>query len=193
MSLKHWWAWGIDHSSRKPVPVFDLPLGKEMLPKVQSKPPLRHLWVVPTHPLTGYHWEEITTSSLSSPPQEPEDSNDMHQILGTGLSGVDQTAHEVFFSVSITVNARGRGACCSFTHTPSRLSLAPFKANDRRGTSHLLSKALYTFLHIQRTWKPLTFRYKYLLQSPPLCFVSIKFLRVSHKAVYGWTMFWHIS
>ena len=34
MPLKHWQAWGIDHLSRKPVPVFDHPLGKEMLPNV---------------------------------------------------------------------------------------------------------------------------------------------------------------
>ncbi|KAK4816063.1 hypothetical protein QYF61_011071 [Mycteria americana] len=43
MPLKHWQAWGIDHLSRKPVPGFDHPLGKEMLPKVQSEPPLAQL------------------------------------------------------------------------------------------------------------------------------------------------------
>ena len=36
MPLKHWQAWGIDHLSRKPVPMFDHPLSKEMLPNVQS-------------------------------------------------------------------------------------------------------------------------------------------------------------
>ncbi|KAF4804376.1 hypothetical protein TURU_008479 [Turdus rufiventris] len=36
-------AWGIDHVSGKPVPVFDHPLGKETLPNVQSKPPLVQL------------------------------------------------------------------------------------------------------------------------------------------------------
>jgi len=30
-------AWGIDHFSRKPVPAFNHPLNKEMLPTVQSK------------------------------------------------------------------------------------------------------------------------------------------------------------
>ena len=40
MPLKHWQAWGIDHLSSKPVPVFDHPLGKEILPNVQSKPSL---------------------------------------------------------------------------------------------------------------------------------------------------------
>jgi len=38
--LKHCQAWGIDHLCRKPVAVFDHPLGKEMLPHVQAKPPL---------------------------------------------------------------------------------------------------------------------------------------------------------
>jgi len=35
-ALKHWQAWGIDHLSRKTVPVFDHPLSKEMLPNVYS-------------------------------------------------------------------------------------------------------------------------------------------------------------
>ena len=43
MRLKHWQAWGIDHLSRKPDPMFDHPLGKEMLPNVQSEPPLVQL------------------------------------------------------------------------------------------------------------------------------------------------------
>ncbi|PKU36123.1 aryl hydrocarbon receptor nuclear translocator-like protein 2 isoform x1 [Limosa lapponica baueri] len=43
MPLKHWHTSDIDHLSRKPVPVFDHPLSKEMLPNVQSKPPLVQL------------------------------------------------------------------------------------------------------------------------------------------------------
>ena len=43
MPQKHWWSWGVDHLSRKPVPVFDHPLGKEMFPNVQSEPPLAQL------------------------------------------------------------------------------------------------------------------------------------------------------
>jgi len=41
--LKHWQAWGINHLSRKPVPVSDHPLSKGMLPNVWSKPPMRQL------------------------------------------------------------------------------------------------------------------------------------------------------
>jgi len=37
MPLKQRQAWGIRHLSRKPVPGFDHPLGKEVLPNVQSK------------------------------------------------------------------------------------------------------------------------------------------------------------
>ena len=39
MPLKHRQAWGIDHLSRKPIPGFDHPLGKKMLPNVKSRPP----------------------------------------------------------------------------------------------------------------------------------------------------------
>lgn len=38
MPPEHWWAGGTDHLSRKPVPVFDLPLGKKLFPNVQSEP-----------------------------------------------------------------------------------------------------------------------------------------------------------
>ena len=40
MPLQHWQAWSINHLSRKPGAVFDHPFSKEMLPIVQSKPPL---------------------------------------------------------------------------------------------------------------------------------------------------------
>lgn len=43
MPLKHQQAWVIDHLSRKPVPGFDHPLGKEVLLNVTSKPPLVQL------------------------------------------------------------------------------------------------------------------------------------------------------
>jgi len=41
--LKHCQYWGIDQLSRKPVAVFDQPLGKELLPRVQPKPPLEQI------------------------------------------------------------------------------------------------------------------------------------------------------
>lgn len=46
MTLKHWQVWGINHS-RKPVPMFDHHLGKEILPNVKSEPPLMQLWTIP--------------------------------------------------------------------------------------------------------------------------------------------------
>ncbi|KAK4830133.1 hypothetical protein QYF61_008560 [Mycteria americana] len=70
-------AWGIDHLSRKPVPVFDLPLSKKMLPNVQSKPPLVQLRAIPTCPVTGSQGEEISTSLSMSPPQEAAESNEV--------------------------------------------------------------------------------------------------------------------
>jgi len=66
MPLKHWQAWSFDHLSRKPVPVFDHPLGKEMLPNVQSEPPLTQLLTIPMSPVAGYHRAELSTS-LSPP------------------------------------------------------------------------------------------------------------------------------
>jgi len=68
MPLKHRQAWGIDHLSRKPVPVFDH--SKEILPNVQSKPPLIQLWAIPTCPRTEYWGEELSTSLSTSLPQE---------------------------------------------------------------------------------------------------------------------------
>jgi len=35
MPLEHWQAWGINHITRKPVPVFDQSHGKEILPNIQ--------------------------------------------------------------------------------------------------------------------------------------------------------------
>ena len=73
MPLKPWQAWGIDHLSRKPVPAFDHPLGKEVLPDVQSKPPLAQLWTIPTHPVTGYQ-EESSAPPSPRPLQDAAES-----------------------------------------------------------------------------------------------------------------------
>lgn len=40
MSLQHWQSWGINHFSKEPVPVVDHHLSEEMIPNIQSKPPL---------------------------------------------------------------------------------------------------------------------------------------------------------
>jgi len=53
MPHRHWQAWGIVHPFRKPVAVFDQPLGKEMLPNDQYKLLLTQLQTVPTCPITG--------------------------------------------------------------------------------------------------------------------------------------------
>ena len=81
MPLKQWQAWGIDHLSRKHVPVLDHRLGKEVLPNVQSEPPLVQLWAIPTLPVTGYQGEELSTSLSTSPPQEAAESNEITSQL----------------------------------------------------------------------------------------------------------------
>ena len=77
MLLKHQTAWGIDHLSRKPVPAFVHPLGKEKLPNVKSEPPLMQVWTLPMHPITGYQGEEIITSLSTSPPQKAAEGNEV--------------------------------------------------------------------------------------------------------------------
>ena len=74
MPLKHRQGWGIDHLSRKPVPVFDHPLGKDMLRNVQSKPALVQLWTIPTRPIAGDQGEEFRISLSTSSPQEAAQS-----------------------------------------------------------------------------------------------------------------------
>lgn len=44
LPLEHWRAGGIDLLSRKPGPVFEHPLGKEILPNIWSKPPMSTTW-----------------------------------------------------------------------------------------------------------------------------------------------------
>jgi len=73
--LKHQKARGIGHRSTKPAPVFDHPLGKEMLPNVKSGSPLVQLRTTPTHPITGSQGEELSISLCTSPPQEAAERN----------------------------------------------------------------------------------------------------------------------
>jgi len=49
--LKHCQDWGISQLCRKPVAVFDHTLGKEMLLRVQLKPPLAQISAVPRRPV----------------------------------------------------------------------------------------------------------------------------------------------
>ena len=57
--------------------MFDYPLCKEMLPNVQSKPPLVQLCTIPMHPITEYQGEELGTSLSTSPPREAVGSNEV--------------------------------------------------------------------------------------------------------------------
>lgn len=74
MLLKHWQAWSIEHLSRKPVPVFDCPLHKEMstlnLPwhSFEPFPPILSL---------DYLGEELSSFLPTSPPQEEAESNEV--------------------------------------------------------------------------------------------------------------------
>ena len=63
------------HLSRKPVPVFDDLIGKEMLPAVKSEYPPVQLWTIPTCSIIDSQWEELSTSLSTSPPQEAVKSN----------------------------------------------------------------------------------------------------------------------
>lgn len=56
MPPRHWQA------SITP-PVSDTHLGKEMLPNVQSVPPLALLWIAPVYPLTGSHGAGVALPS----------------------------------------------------------------------------------------------------------------------------------
>jgi len=70
MPLKYWQGWGIDHLSRKPVPVLDYPLGKEMLPNVQSETPLSdaalHCCHASSHWRTGRRVQQLSLHFRSS-------------------------------------------------------------------------------------------------------------------------------
>lgn len=61
MHLKHWQVWSTDHLCRKPVPVYDHPVGKEILSNIQCEPLLVQFWTLPVHLVTGAHEEEIST------------------------------------------------------------------------------------------------------------------------------------
>ena len=74
--FEHWQAWGFDYLSRKPLPVLNHPLDKEMLPDVQSEPPLGQLWTIPTRPGTGSQGEELSTSLSTFCPQGAIESNE---------------------------------------------------------------------------------------------------------------------
>ena len=54
--------------------MYDHPLGKEIFPNVQSKPPPVQLWTIPMCPIVGYQGEEISTSFSTSPQEAVERS-----------------------------------------------------------------------------------------------------------------------
>jgi len=55
----------------------DHPLDKEMLPNVQSEPPLVQLWTIPMHPVPESEAEELSTSLSPSPPLEAVESHEV--------------------------------------------------------------------------------------------------------------------
>lgn len=62
--------WGNKHISRKPIPLFDYPLGFPMSSLVQ-------LGAIPTCPVTAYEGEELRTSPSMSPPHVTVKSNEV--------------------------------------------------------------------------------------------------------------------
>lgn len=98
MPLTHRQAWGINHLSRKPLPMFDHRLGKEMLPNhVKSETPLTDATLnhshtfCPTHSVPGSQEEELGTSLSTSPPQEAAESNEVEVVPQPLLLQMRQT------------------------------------------------------------------------------------------------------
>ena len=78
MPLEHWQAWGIKHPSRKPIPGYDKPHGKEIISNIQSEPPLLHLWTIPVPHIVVYKGDETGMSLPTSSPQEVAESNEVN-------------------------------------------------------------------------------------------------------------------
>ena len=49
--FKHLQEWGLNHLPGQPVPMPDHSFSKEIVPNVQSKPPLMHIEVISSHPM----------------------------------------------------------------------------------------------------------------------------------------------
>ena len=65
MPFEHQPLWGINHLTRKPIPMFKHPDRKGIFPNIQSEPPVVHLCAVPTHPIINDQGEDagITLST----------------------------------------------------------------------------------------------------------------------------------
>ncbi|KAK4824899.1 hypothetical protein QYF61_021414 [Mycteria americana] len=57
-SFKYLQGWGLNHFPGQPVPMLDNPLGEEIFPNIQSKPPLAQLEAISSRPITCYLGEE---------------------------------------------------------------------------------------------------------------------------------------
>lgn len=77
MPLKPWQAWGTDHLSKKPVPVFDHPLWKETFPNIKSESSSMQAGAIPMNPVAGYQAEETGTFLSTCSPQEAVESKEV--------------------------------------------------------------------------------------------------------------------
>lgn len=75
MPLQHRQACGINHSSRKPIPVYDNPHGKEIISNIQSEHPLLHFWTIPVPHIIVYKGDKTGMSLSTSSPWEVAESN----------------------------------------------------------------------------------------------------------------------
>ncbi|KAK4832796.1 hypothetical protein QYF61_025664 [Mycteria americana] len=70
-------GWRLNHFPGQPVPMLDNPFSKEIVPNIQSKPPLVQLEAISSCPITCYLGEETdphlsTTSFQAKQPQFPQ-------------------------------------------------------------------------------------------------------------------------
>ena len=61
MFFKHLQGWGLNHLPGQPVPMPEHSFSKEIFPNIQSKPPLRQLQAIASHPIASYLGEETNT------------------------------------------------------------------------------------------------------------------------------------
>ncbi|KAK4821623.1 hypothetical protein QYF61_026057 [Mycteria americana] len=69
-SFKYLQGWRLNHFPGQPVPMLDNPLGEEIFPNIQSKPPLVQLEAISSCPITCYLGEEtdphLSTTSFQA-------------------------------------------------------------------------------------------------------------------------------
>ena len=92
MFFEHLQGWRLHHLPRKPIPMSDHSLSKEIFPNIQSKPPLMQLEAIASRPINSYLGEDtnscLTTTSFQVvvgsdkvPPQPPLLQTEQLQFL----------------------------------------------------------------------------------------------------------------